>query len=327
MNILEGRKYIKNNNKNYKIINTLSVGGKGCVYLIEDENKNRFALKVFYHHEYEKDALSKLLVKDNNDLIKSNSYEFILPIEIFKININDKIHTAFITRYVEEGKNIDGFIKTFKLDKDFNYNDYLKKALKVIYNITDAFSQLHKKGYCYSNIDQSTIRINTSDLNVYIIKTDDILDKNNNENDKLGSIRYVAPERIEKNLPPSCRTDRYSLFVIFFELISMGLHPYIGSKTYNDYVESSITFGPFIKTTREYKTMSNYILEYSDIAPFIFSKNVKPEVYDEDIKNYYNIIPKELRDIFKNEFENNVREPKNRIHLTEFKNILKKINL
>lgn len=202
MNILDGKRQIKTKNNEYKILNTLSVGGRGCTYLVEDKNKEKYALKVYYHREYESDALSKILIKDNKDLIDENKYEFVLPYEIFKLNVNSKEHTAFITKYIEEGKNIDGFIKTFKSDRDFNYFDYIKKALVVIYNIACAFSYLHKKGYCYTNIDQSTIRININTLKVYIIKTDDIMEKVNSNTDKMGSFRYLAPERISKDLMP-----------------------------------------------------------------------------------------------------------------------------
>lgn len=325
MDILDGKTLVSTNTNEYKILNTLSVGGKGCVYLVEDIHQDRYALKVFYHHEYEKEALSQLILKNNKDLIKKNQYEFVLPVEIFKINVNDKVHTAFITKYIDDGKNIEGFIKTFTKDKDFNYLEYIKKSLTVMYNIACAFSYLHEKGYCYTNIDQSTIRINTNNLKVYIIKADDITLQTNDCTDKLGSVRYLAPERIEDKLSPSCRTDRYSLSVIFFELLLLGLHPYIGSKTYNDYVESTINFGPFTSTTREYKTVSNFILNYGNNAPFIFSENVKAEVFDEDFIKYYNLIPKEIRDIFEEEFTLNVRHPKLRTHITTWRNTLERI--
>ena len=105
----------------------------------------------------------------------------------------------------------------------------LRRRLFLAYKIALQFALLHDSNRAYCDISGSNIMANEdpSIASVCMIDIDNIYIPGGDSGNVLGTSRYMAPEIMNKQLPPDIFTDDYSLAVILFELLRIG-HPYVG---------------------------------------------------------------------------------------------------
>jgi DNA-binding helix-hairpin-helix protein with protein kinase domain len=95
--------------------------------------------------------------------------------------------------------------------------------------LVSAFEALHASGLCYRDINFGNLLVDPERSRVAIIDNDNVgLDSG--EVFVWGTPRFMAPEVVRREAPPSSRTDLHSLAVFLFYLFMHG-HPLEGSAT------------------------------------------------------------------------------------------------
>jgi DNA-binding helix-hairpin-helix protein with protein kinase domain len=95
--------------------------------------------------------------------------------------------------------------------------------------LVSAFEALHASGLCYRDINFGNLLVDPARPQVAIIDNDNVgLDSS--DVFVWGTLRFMAPEVVRREAPPSSVTDLYSLAVLLFYLFMHG-HPLEGMRT------------------------------------------------------------------------------------------------
>jgi len=110
----------------------------------------------------------------------------------------------------------------------------LRRRYYLGYQIADTFHHLHATGQAYCDISGSNILVakDFSKASICMIDIDNLYVPGTGIPDVLGTLRYMAPEIISKQMVPDIISDDHSLAVLLFELLRIG-HPYIGNMVDN----------------------------------------------------------------------------------------------
>lgn len=191
----------------------LGEGGQGIVYLVELNGKD-YALK-FYTQPCTKEFYDNL---DNNIRNGAPTSAFLWP--------------QFLTVWIE---NHFGYIMALRPNeyKDFSHFLLAKvrfASLSAMINaalqISNAFRELHRKGYSYQDLNDGNFFINPQTGDVLICDNDNVAPYGKNLG-IAGKCRYMAPEVVLRKNLPNADSDRFSLAVILFMLL-FNNHPLEG---------------------------------------------------------------------------------------------------
>ncbi len=198
---------------NVTIKKKLGEGGQGIVYLVELNGKD-YALK-FYTQPCNKEFYDNL---DSN--IKNGA-----PTGVF-------IWPQFLTVWKEKHF---GYIMALR---PVEYKDFshfllakvrfasLSAMINAALQISNAFRELHRKGYSYQDLNDGNFFINPLTGDVLICDNDNVAPYGKNLG-IAGKCRYMAPEIVLRNNLPNADSDRFSLAVILFMLL-FNNHPLEG---------------------------------------------------------------------------------------------------
>ena len=191
----------------------LGEGGQGIVYLVEMNGK-QYALK-WYTHDCSKDFYNNL---DNNIKNGAPTASFLWP--------------QFLTVWKEKRF---GYIMALRIDeyKDFSHFLLAKvrfSSLSAMTNaalqISNAFRELHRKGYSYQDLNDGNFFIHPTTGEVLICDNDNVAPYGKNLG-IAGKCRYMAPEVVLRKSLPNADTDRFSLGILLFMLL-FNNHPLEG---------------------------------------------------------------------------------------------------
>ncbi len=191
----------------------LGEGGQGIVYLLEMNGK-QYALK-WYTHDCTKDFYDNL---DNNIKNGAPTDSFLWP--------------QFLTVWKEKRF---GYIMALRTEeyKDFSHFLLAKvrfASLSAMINaalqISNAFRELHRKGYSYQDLNDGNFFIHPTSGEVLICDNDNVAPYGKNLG-IAGKCRYMAPEVVLGKTKPNADTDRFSLSVMLYMLL-FNNHPLEG---------------------------------------------------------------------------------------------------
>ncbi len=191
----------------------LGEGGQGVVYLVE-LNGSEYALK-WYTQPCKQEFYDNL---DNNIRNGAPTNAFLWP--------------QFLT--VLKGKHF-GYIMALRPSeyKDFSHFLLAKvrfASLSAMNNaalqISNAFRDLHRKGYSYQDLNDGNFFIHPQTGEVLICDNDNVAPYGKNLG-IAGKCRYMAPEVVLHKSLPNADTDRFSLSVLLFMLL-FNNHPLEG---------------------------------------------------------------------------------------------------
>ncbi len=194
----------------------LGEGGQGIVYLVELNGKD-YALK-WYTHPCKKEFYDNL---DNNIRNGAPTSAFLWPL--------------FLTVWKEDRF---GYLMNLRTDeyKDFSHFLLAKirfASLSAMINaalqISNAFRELHRKGYSYQDLNDGNFFINPQTGGVLICDNDNVAPYGTNLG-IAGKCRYMAPEVVLSKSRPNANSDRFSLAVMLFMLL-FNNHPLEGKLT------------------------------------------------------------------------------------------------
>lgn len=197
------------------IVDKLGEGGQGIVYKVSLNGKE-YALKWYTESKCRTQVFFDNL--ENNIKKSSPSDAFLWPI--------------FLTEWINDSF---GYIMNLRPSDYKDFSQFLlakvrfsslSALLKAALQITNAFRELHRKGYSYQDLNDGNFFINPQTGDVLICDNDNVAPYGTSLGIG-GKSRYMAPEVVLGKVKPNDDTDRFSLSVILF-LLLFGNHPLEG---------------------------------------------------------------------------------------------------
>jgi DNA-binding helix-hairpin-helix protein with protein kinase domain len=155
--------------------------------------------------------------------------------------------------------------------------------------IADAFAALHAAGLCYRDISLGNLLVDPDTGEVAIVDNDNVGTDGSAVFVK-GTLRFMAPEVLRDEVPPSTVSDLHSLAVILFFLLVHG-HPLEGMRT-----EASYGWG-----SDAHVSETRLALQHFGISPlFVFdpADDSNAPVPGDLRLTWWPIYPRFLRDLF-----------------------------
>ena len=272
----------------------LGAGGQGVAYKAKEVKKKRECV-VKYYHEITPPEFNKNLEKI---IAMGNPHEaFIWPQKMLPPRKNGSI--GFVMELYDN--------QVYKKFEDVAiYRNATFKSRRVQLNalieLVSAFEALHAKGYCFQDINEGAIVFDVERGRVKICDCENVAPIGervpigyNSKGEKMfmqGFPRYKAPEVEIREMFPDQYTDRYSLAVMIFMILTM-CHPLEGKKRFS-YNPEGIVDGNVKKDI------------YGANPIFVFDDNNatnRPDPKeDADAIKIWPAIPSFIKDLFKKAF-------------------------
>ena len=206
------------NNKIARVKGKIGGGGQGTVYLAEVDGKD-YALKWYHRKINNGDKFYRNL---------ANNVDTTSPSEMF-------VWPKYLSRVIngEYGYIMDLIPSNYKCFSDFLLTREKFPSITCVVtaalNITNAFRELHRKGFSYQDLNDGNFFINAQTGDVLICDTDNVAPYGESLG-IAGKARYMAPEVVRNIKAPDIMTDRFSLAVILFRLLFLD-HTLEGKRT------------------------------------------------------------------------------------------------
>lgn len=261
----------------------LGEGGQGYVYQVT-YNGTPKAVKI-----YKPAALRnpKGFYKNLQNNLKKGppSDRFLWPVDLIKPN--GKTFGYVMDLRPPEYKELVDFMNAKKPVSFASYRAAVTAALEMV----SAFRVLHSKGYSYQDLSSGNFFINPANGRVLICDNDNVSEYGQNSG-ILGTPEYMAPEIVRGEKMPDTMTDRFSLAVIIFILITMT-HPLEGKRYLCEYLSPEVE-------RRLYGTEPIFILDPNDARnrPVAGVHTMIGQVWPE--------LPSYVREMFTRQFSNEV---------------------
>lgn len=191
----------------------LGEGGQGIVYLV-DLNGKEYAMK-WYTHPCKQEFYANL---DNNIRNGAPTPAFLWP-QFLSVWKGDRFGYLMNLR-PEEYKDFSHFLLA-----KVRFSS-ISALINAALQISNAFRELHRKGYSYQDLNDGNFFINPHTGDVLICDNDNVAPYGTNLG-IAGKCRYMAPEVVLGKSRPNANTDRFSLAVLLFMLL-FNNHPLEG---------------------------------------------------------------------------------------------------
>ena len=278
----------------------LGTGGQGEVWRATDGGKP-VAVKLYHRHTAspeQKAALERLVAKG------PPAPHFLWP-----------------TAMVEDTRSgTYGYVMALREPNFRGIEDFMARRirpsmralLKAGTRLADGFLRLHSEGLCYRDISFGNVFFDPETGDVRICDNDNVDISGAETGGVLGTQRFMAPEVVRREAPPSDNTDRYSLAVLLFFLLYGG-HPLDGRR------EKCIRCLDVPALERLYGFDPLYIWHPEDDS----NRPVKG-IHDNPIAFRY-MYPKALADLFERSFTEGLHYPNRRVRESEWRNALSRV--
>jgi serine/threonine protein kinase len=266
------------------IEDALGEGGQGVVYRVNVGG--RLAAVKWYYPEFatpgQRVALETLVKRG------TPTGKFLWPLEL----VSAPSHPGF------------GYLMPLREERYKGMADLMKRRLEPTFRalatlgfeLAHSFLQLHSKGLCYRDISFGNVFFDPGTGEVLICDNDNVSIDGVGEGGVLGTPRFMAPEVVRGDSPPSIQTDLYSLAVLLFYIFIMH-HPLEGKK------ELAIHSFDLPAMNRLYGTEPAFIYD-----PDNASNRPVQGVHDNAFY-FWPIYPQFLRDLFTRAFTDGIRDP------------------
>ncbi len=222
----------------YRIIKKLGEGGMGEVYLAEDEDLHRKVAIKFIRSDLQK---NKKILKRIKQECRLHAAIGVHPNIVALYDKKEENGNLYLVMEYVDGIPLSRFILK---KKEMDQVDYIKAVCKIIIQLLDALSCIHRLNIIHRDIKPSNILINSLAKNNFQAKLMDFgiacLESGEQGLTRLttinssspGTPEYMAPECIDPATfgEPSPATDIYSVGIILYELLSGNL-PFSGTIT------------------------------------------------------------------------------------------------
>lgn len=198
----------------------LGEGGQGYVYKIDYDGQPK-ALKIYKPGKM-KDPKAFYKNLKNNVEKGAPCESFLWPTDMLKWDG----HTFGYVMDLRPPEYVE-LVDFMNAKKQVQFESF-KAAVTAALEMTAAFRILHSKGYSYQDLSDGNFFINPQNGKILICDNDNVSEYGSNMG-ILGTPQYMAPEIVRGEAKPSTYTDRFSLAVVIFILITMS-HPLEGRR-------------------------------------------------------------------------------------------------
>ena len=207
--------HLVNRFPNLEILHLIGQGGMGAVYQARQKSLDRLvALKILSPRLGNDPTFAERFMREARTLAKLSH-----PNIVTVFNFGQAEEMYFLVMEYVDGVNLRDTIQAKTLDPD--------KAMFVIPQICDALQYAHDKGVVHRDIKPENILVNTNgEVKIADFGLAKLLDPSaqdftlTNTRQVMGTLKYMAPEQIEKPDDVDHRADLYSLGVVFYELLT-----------------------------------------------------------------------------------------------------------
>ena len=199
-----------------EIIELLGRGGMGAVYKARQKQLDRMvALKILPPEVGQTEAFAERFTREARSLAKLNHPQI--------VTVHEFGHTEdglyyFMMEFVD-GTDLRQVIQAGELTSD--------QALAIVPKLCEALHFAHKKGVVHRDIKPENILLDKEgNIKIADFGLARLLDKPNTaftltqDNQRMGTPHYMAPEQIEHPHEVDHRADIYSLGVVFYEMLT-----------------------------------------------------------------------------------------------------------
>ena len=200
----------------WTVTGNLGEGGQGYVYRVERDGvekalkwyKPRVVSRTFYEH----------IRKNVMDGSPSDGY--VWPMETTEFNGNT-------FGYIMELRPEGFYDMTDILLRKVEFQSF-RRTVDASMGIVNNLRILHNKGYSYQDLNDGNFFINPENGQVLICDNDNVATAGLSTG-VLGKPRYMAPEIVLRHHMPDIHSDRFSLALIIFRLLTLE-HPLEGKR-------------------------------------------------------------------------------------------------
>lgn len=136
-----------------------------------------------------------------------------------------------------EGEPTFGYLMPLRPDSYVGLSDLLtgrvsvpvSRILSLGIGLSSCFLSLHSQGLCYRDISFGNVFFDPASGDPLICDTDNVGIDGVSASAVLGTRKFMAPEIVRREAPPSTATDLFSLSVLLFYLLMVG-HPLLGRR-------------------------------------------------------------------------------------------------
>jgi DNA-binding helix-hairpin-helix protein with protein kinase domain len=168
--------------------------------------------------------------------------------------------------------------------------------LKACLRLADSFLALHAKGLCYRDINFGNAFIDPISGDVLIADNDNVAINREGSVGVQGTPKFMAPEVVRGDAPPSVDSDLYSLAVLLFYLLMLS-HPLEGVRM----MQGDVFGGEDAADLYGWHPL--FVFDPEDR-----SNRPDPEQHD-TMMRYWSCYPQMLRDLFVRAFTDGLHDP------------------
>jgi len=207
----------------YRVIEELSHGGMGEVFLAEDTKLHRKVALKFILQKRQQDPEARSRFLREADSAAAIDHPFICKI----YEIGEFEEKIFIAMEYLEGRTLHSRLEYGPVS--------LKEALRMGSEIAEALEEIHRKGIIHRDLNPSNIMLTTHNhvkvmdfgLAMPYIAAEEV-DRDNitwtPQTGVAGTLAYIAPEQLCAEILDN-RTDIFSFGIVLYEMIT-GVHPF-----------------------------------------------------------------------------------------------------
>ena len=273
-----------------EILEFLGSGTQGEVYRVRAQtSNNECALKWYFPQnatKHQKKLLKKLIAAGAPDP------SFLWPFDL-----------------VSDQNGNFGYLMPLREKNYYSINDMMRRIAepsfqtlcRAGYQLAECFDKLHVCGFSYRDISFGNVYIDPITGNIRIGDNDNVAPNDLTESGVSGTPRFMAPEVVTGEAPPSRWTDLFSLAVLLFYMFFLG-HPLDGAK------EASIHCLDVLAMKKLYGEEPVFVYDPSNAS------NRPVRGYHDNVIVYWNkVYPAFLKNLFLQSFTDGLTCPEARV--------------